>query len=181
MLKKTIKSILEQERNISSSIKLYHRLANKTELDLTSFIKNVVNNGLIRKDNGEIGNVIWFSNQYDDYAKNGKFVVSIDYDKINKEKYDIHYDGHNGYAYKDIPFTDLDIIKIPVLIYRNVTSSDELIRFINEGLISPEKLNKLNNVTIYEDLFNKYVQPYINIENFINVLDNSKIKIINII
>lgn len=163
------------------NIKLFHRLSNKSNLELTDFIRSAITNGLIRNDNGEVGNVIWFSDNYDDYAKNGKFVVSIDYNETNKEKYNLYYNNHNGYSYKDIPFSDLEIVKIPTLFYRNVYSSNELIELINKGTITPEKVNNLKDVTIYGDIFNMYVQPYIKVEDFISKINNDNVKIINII
>ena len=176
----TIRKYLN-EQQLLGGIKLYHRLNNKNGLDLTQFINGVISDGLIRHDNGEIGNVIWFSDDYNDYAKKGKFVVSIDYNEENKEKYQIYYNEHNGYAYKDIPFKDLEIIKIPTLVYGHITSSDDLIRLINKNLITPERLNNLENIIIYGDIFNKYVQPYVKTENFIDKLNSDKIKIINVL
>jgi hypothetical protein len=163
------------------NVKLYHRLSNKSNLDLTQFIKSVITKGLIRHDNGEIGNVIWFSKEYGDYAKNANFVVSIDYNEKNRKKYQISYDNHNGYAYNDIPFKELEVIKIPVLSLRNqITSSEDAIRLIDTKVITTERLNNLENVVIYGDIFNKYVQPFIKSKNFIDELDSNKIKIINV-
>ncbi len=179
-IKNFIKEIILE--NLNENIKLYHRIMDKNDLGLIGLLKSVINNGLVRHDNGEVGNVIWFSNNYDDYSKNAKFVVSINYNQINKEKYQIYYDGNNGYVYRDIPFEDLDIVKIPTLVLHSkyVESSYDLIRLINDKTVTPEKLNNLPNVTLYGDIFDKYVQPYINIPNFIGKLDNNKIKIINI-
>ena len=178
------KKPIRLNENLDNDIKLYHRIGNKNGLEVTELIKSIVNNGLVRYDNGEVGNVIWFSNSYDDYAKEAKFVLSINYNQTNKEKYEIYYDNHNGYAYKDIPFYDLDVVKIPTLIYGNkIESSVDCIRLINEKLITSEILNKLTssrNLIIYKDIFNKYVQPYINIEDFISYLDEDKIQMINI-
>lgn len=51
------------------NIKLFHRLSNKSNLELTDFIRSAITNGLIRNDNGEVGNVIWFSDNYDEGIK----------------------------------------------------------------------------------------------------------------
>ena len=175
------KKPIRLNENLDNDIKLYHRIGNKNGLEVTELIKSIVNNGLVRYDNGEVGNVIWFSNSYDDYSKNASFVVSINYNQTNKEKYEIYYDNHNGYAYKDIPFYDLEVVKIPLFIHNGrVTSSDKLIDLINDGVATVEKTNNLKNLIIYADLFNKYVQPYINIEDFISYLDEDKIQMINI-
>jgi hypothetical protein len=183
-LRKIIRDIISEnldEFDNEGNFKIYHRLSNKTENDLVSFIKNVIDKGLIRHDNGEIGNVIWFSKDYDDYAKNGNFVVAINYNSYTRKKYQIVYDGRNAYIYEDIPFEELEIIKIPALIVKNeIIPSDKLIRYINNGLITSEKLNNLTNVTIFEDIFEKYVQPNITISNFTNDLDKDKIKFINV-
>ena len=182
-MRKFIATTLNEYMNEQSfgSVKLYHRLSNKSNLDTAQFIKSVVTKGLIRHDNGEIGNVIWFSKEYDDYAKNGSFVVSIDYNEKNRKKYQLYYDNHNGYAYDDIPFKELEVVKIPVLINRNlITSSDNLIRLIDTKVITPERLNNLEKIVIYSDIFNKYVQPFIRTKNFIDELDSDKIKLIEV-
>ena len=179
-LRDLVKKIINEElsNSVEKEVILYHRLNNKGSLDTTNFIKSVIDNGWIRHDNGEVGNVIWFSNTFNDYSNNGKFVVSIKYNNINKEKYQIYYDTHNGYAYEDIPFDELTVIKIPILIKNGIiTSSDVVIRLINDKHILPEKLA---GYTIYGDLFNEYVQPYIDIDNFLDKLDTDTIKIINI-
>ena len=176
----TIREYLNEQENLKNII-LYHRLSNKTNLSLEDFIKNIINKGLIRYDNGEVGNVIWFSNNYDDYAKNNNFVVSIEYNSKNKEKYQIYYDNHNGYAYEDIPFKDLEVIKIPVLVNNTrITNSLSMIKLINDNIATPEKINNLSNVKIYGDIFNKYVQPFINVDNFLKKIDTNKVTLINI-
>ena len=87
IIRTTIREYLNEQLNDNENIKLYHRVGNKRDLDVTTLIKSVMKNGLIRYDNGEIGNVIWFSNSFDDYSNNGNFVVSIDYNAKNKEIY----------------------------------------------------------------------------------------------
>lgn len=182
-LRSLVKKIINEK--LSSSVEkeviLYHRLNNKGSLDTTNFIKSVINNGLIRHDNGEVGNVIWFSDTFNDYSNNGKFVVSIPYNEVTRNKYDIYYDNHNGYAYADIPFDELTVIKIPVFVHSGrVISSDEMIKLINNKVATIQNTNGLINLTIYGDLFNEYVQPYIDIDNFLDKLDTNTIKIINI-
>lgn len=184
-LRKIIREIISEnldEFDNEGNFKIYHRLSNKTENDLVGFIKNVKDKGLIRHDDGQIGNVIWFSKDYNDYAKNGNFVVAINYNSYTRKKYQIVYEGgSNAYVYEDIPFEELEIIKIPALIVKNkIIPSDELIRYINNGLITSEKLNNLTNVKIFEDIFEKYVQPNITISNFTNYLDKDKIEFINV-
>ena len=152
IIKEIIREYSDEQEN-SKNITLYHRISNKTNLNLEDFIRNVINKGLVRYDNGEIGNVIWFSNAYDDYAKNGNFVVSIEYNNKNKEKYQIYYDNHNGYAYEDIPFSDLKVIKIPVFVHNaRITDSLTMIKLINDNIATPEKINNLSNVKIYGDI-----------------------------
>ena len=177
----------EQFSNKNSDNKiLYHRISPKIKLNYYELIPSVINKGLIPYDNGEIGPVIWFSDDYDDYSNTGKFVVSIEYNDYTKEKYDIYYDGHNGYGRKPIPFSELTVIKIPILELKGmITTNNELIKLINNKPIklTPERLNSnpYKNKKIYADLFNIYVQPYINIPNFIDKLDKTKIEIINIL
>ena len=58
--------------------------------------------------------------------------------------------------------------------YGRVISSDKLIMLINDGHITAKNMNGLKNLIIYEDIFNLYVQPYINIPNFIEDIDVDK-------
>jgi hypothetical protein len=103
-------------------------------------------------------------------------VVSIEYNNKNKEKYQIYYDNHNGYAYEDIPFNDLKVIKIPVFVHNTrITDSLTMIKLINDNIATPEKINNLSNVKIYGDIFDSYVQPYINIGDFIKKIETDKI------
>lgn len=165
-------------------MKLYHRIKNKESAPLDKFVKGVIKNGLITHDNGEIGKVIWFSDNFEDYAKKSNFAVSIEYNEINKKKYELYYDGgRNGFAYKNIPFKDLEVVKMPIVSVRNriTLSSDEVITSIEKGILTSGKLNILNGVTIFKDAFLKYVDPHIdNGKEFINTLDKKKIKIINV-
>lgn len=171
-------------------VRLYHRIGSKLNLTVPELIKSVYEKGLIPKDNGEIGEVIWFSDDYSDYAKNGKFVVAVDFDTAtngySNNEYGMRYDGHNGYASKAIPFDKLIIIKIPVLTFSNghVSTNEEMIEFINGNRmpITPEDLNNNSlKPVIYADVFSKYVQPHINYPNFIEELDTNSVKIINVL
>ena len=183
-MKKAIKNIIHNylNENDESNVTLYHRISSKREGDLTKLLKSVVKNGLITHDNGEIGEIIWFSNSFNDYSKNGSFVVSIEYNDINKEKYEMYYDNHNGYAHKNIPFEELTVVKIPIVKMNNtIFTSDDMIRYINKKQILVDNFNSLNrDVILYKDLFMEYVQPFINNKDFIDKLDTSKIKMVNI-
>jgi hypothetical protein len=64
LIQKTIKEHLNEQQEVEDNIVLYHSLKNKKDLSIPDFIKSVVNNGLIRNDNGEIGNIIWFSKNF---------------------------------------------------------------------------------------------------------------------
>jgi len=165
---------------ITGNVTLYHRIGNKNQLDIATLIKSVIDKGLVPNDNGEVGNVIWFSSDYNDYANSGDFVVSVEFNSDMKEKYEMKYDGRNGYAYRGIPFKELKVVKIPVITVRNrITPSDSAIRLIKSGLITVENINKMkDNVVVYEDAFEKYVQPNIDIPDFVSQLDCKKVNVL---
>ena len=186
-LNEIYESLIETD---DKTITLYHRVGLfKSSGSVSDIIDSVVKNGLIPKDNGEIGPVIWFSKNFADYANNGSFVVSYTFNPeilgTLDNKYGIYYDGTNGYIHKRLPFNELNVIKIPVLHIDNLIQTNiDLIRFINRENkpFTPELFNNINkNLIIYVDIFNEYVQPYINQPNFISGLDKNKIKLINVI
>jgi hypothetical protein len=158
-------------------IKLYHRVGTKnyTIETLPELIKSVEEKGLVTSNNGEMGNAIWFSNNFKDYGENGIFVVALDFDTktngITNNKYGIVYEGHNAYAYENIPFEDLEVIKIPVgIIGRDyVLTSDKAIEYINaDKFLTPDAIVSGKIVfRPFVDAFNTYVQPFINIQDFL--------------
>jgi hypothetical protein len=172
-------SSLQEESYYSEEgiIKLYHRVGTKnyTIETLPDLIKSVEQKGLVINDNGEIGNAIWFSNDFNDYGKNGIFVVALNFDTatngVTNNKYGMLYEGHNAYAYENIPFEDLEIIKIPVgVIGRDhVLTSDKAIEYINaDKFLTPDAIRSGEFIfRPFVDAFNKYVQPYINIPDFL--------------
>ena len=183
---------LNEYYNDLGVVRLYHRISNKQMNDdgdytnlWINLIKSVFNKGLVPYGN-EIGEVIWFSDKFDDYSKNGQFVVALDFDTaangVADNKYEINYEGHNAYAHAQIPFEDLIVVKIPVVIIHGRTHSNKsLIEYINTGLDS-DGFNKIGGeVILFQDLFNEYVQPYINIPDYISKLDVNKIKLINVL
>ncbi len=182
MMKLLIKQLLRENLVKQETIRLYHRVSNKKQNNLPELVKSVVNQGLIPYDNGEIGPVIWFSDSFDDYAKNGVFVMAYDLNQSDN-KFEIHYDGHNGYGNKQIPFNELIVVKIPVInIHGTYFSNLDVIRYVNESNMTPESFNNISgDVTIFADVFEKYVQPNIKISNFMNQIDGNKIEIINML
>jgi hypothetical protein len=165
---------------ITGNVTLYHKVADKKQTDPTEFIKNIVTNGLITHDNGEVGSVIWFSNDYEEYGKEGVFVLSLELNEKTKKQYEITYNGQYGKAYRNIPFKELKVVKIPVMSVRDrVTPSDKVINFIGSGMITIEGINKMkDHVVVYEDAFEKYVQPHINIPDFVSQLDCKKVNVL---
>jgi hypothetical protein len=178
---------LEVKINLNESLDeqravLYHRIGNKRGLPIPDLIKSVVENGLECHDNGEVGSTIWFSDNINDYGKNGLFVVSIEYNPVNKEKYNIYYTKGNAYAYKNIPFEALTVVKMPVADIRgHVIPTDEFIEHVSGKFgITPDSFDKIPNATIFADVFNAYVQPYIEIPDYINQITSPNVKLINI-
>jgi len=189
-MKHLIKKLLREGLDGSDEgITLYHKVGNKQTDDMGERIKNVINNGLIPYDAiggkySERGNVIWFASNYETYGNDGDFVLSIEYKKENINKFNMHFDGQYATASKPIPFEDLEVIKIPVGRVNGIylTDRDFIEELIPKYKVTPDKFNNLphkDNV-VYVDLFNKYVQPYIGIDNYVEQLDSSKIKLINL-
>ena len=178
--------------NVNKSIILYHKVGGKQISDMEGRVKNVINSGLNPYDSiggeySERGKIIWFASDYEQYGKNGNFVLSIEYNKKNSEKYDMHFDGQYCSVFNKIPFEDLTVIKIPIILMsgnRNL-SNVFLIERINKGL-TPEKLAELVNNSKYKifiELFEIYVQPKISDINYTSKLkehlDSIFIKYIN--
>jgi hypothetical protein len=183
--KKIIKNILRENLEDTGIIRLYHRIASK-KMRGPELIRSVFKNGLNLYNNGEVGDVIWFSSNYDDYAKNNNFVVAYDYDKSKsyEENNGITNSWDGAFGNEPIPFKDLILIKVPVMYLNSYELTNEyLIKLINVSNWTPEKFNDINkdNKIIYQDLFNMYVQPYIDYPNFLDGIDESKIKMIDVL
>jgi hypothetical protein len=79
-----------------------------------------------------------------------------------------------------IPFKDLQVVKIPLIYIKDVAyTSDAIIKDINSGgIFIPDRLNLMYKpAIIYKDLFNSYIQPFINIPDYIGKLDPSKVSL----
>ena len=179
-IKRTLREELESYPFNVEPVTLYHRISGrKLNMDMFETIKSVMKNGLIPYDNGEVGSVIWFSNNFNDYAKNSQFVVSIEYNNQTRDKYDIAYDGRNGYVAKPIPFKDLNVIKIPVGEINNYfIDNKEVIE--KDYLNNSDTMNQITeDIILYRNLFNEYVQPYINEKNYLEKINNPDVKIID--
>lgn len=187
-MEENIKDVLREcllEHLEGESVTLYHRIGNKKGMSTPELVKSVLDNGLTPNDNGEIGSVIWFSSDFRDYAEKANFVVSIEFNEETRKLYDLRYDGHNGYGRAVIPFSALKVEKIPVMKLNGTVDNKTTIDIINGkyggNKYTPEKFNDNPiNAVIYADLFNKYVQPYIGIDNYLTQLDSPRIEIINI-
>jgi hypothetical protein len=168
-------------------IKLYHRISSKS-MQLPQLINSVSTKGLIPNDNGEVGNAIWFSDNYQDYGKNGKFVVSLDFDTstngVTSNEFEIVYDGHNAYAHKPIPFDRLIVEKIPTAIVNidHILTNKDLIEYINSEDISIKGINTGSiRLVVFTDVFNKYVQPFINVKDFLLQVDRNRVKMFSVL
>lgn len=189
-MKNKLLNIINEEIEKYNTIRLYHAVYNVPSY--IDAVKNIMNNGLIPADSGDgIGKAVWFSTDYDDYSVKAPFVLALDFDLSTNgwvnNKYGLYFDGRYAKALNRIPIKDLIVVKIPVISYYNgdFMSSDKVIEFLNKNkLITPEKINTNQNPykhTIFSDLFNKYVQPHINIKNYISQLDPQKINIVELL
>lgn len=175
-------------------VTLYHRVGYaKMGMTPDEAIRSVIKNGLTPRDSGDgVGNAIWFSNNPDEYGKNGNFVLSIDFDtEMNKDginnPWGLTYNGSIALAYKNIPFKDLNVVKIPVMTFGRMVYDNEM--FLDtfggeEEKLRNDVITSLNKnpyqIVIYGDIFNKYVQPYMNTKNILKQLNNPNITIKNI-
>ena len=187
IMKEEIQNLSEGYYDNEGVVRLYHRVGWKQSKSYPDLIRSVMQNGLVPYDGGEIGEVIWLSNNYRDYGENGKFVVALDFDTatngITNNKYEIVYEGGNAYAHQPIPFADLVVVKIPVAVLRDnhvITNVDAIEHINDDKFLTPEAINNGSiDITIFADVFNTYVQPNIDIDDFISKLDD-KTKLINI-
>jgi len=187
VIKEEIQRLTEGYYDNQGIVRLYHRVGSHQENDILDRIRNVMKNGLIPYDSGEIGAVIWLSNNFNDYGDKGDFVVALDFDTATNgyanNKYELLYEGSNAYAYKPIPPEDLIVIKIPAgRVAGQIIPNTEFDELVKDYGFTPERINngEIERVTIYPDIFNKYVQPYINIPDFISKLDTDKVELINV-
>lgn len=183
-LRKFIATIIREFINESAdkSITLYHKVGGRQIFDMEERVKMVIKYGLkpydaIGGDYSERGNIIWFSSDYVQYGEKSEFVLSIEYNEENANKYDMRFDGQYCSVFKEIPFNELTVVKIPIILMNDnrVLSNDFLIQIINNGKSSKE-LSKLINERKYKifiDLFEKYVQPNISDINYTLTLKKS--------
>ena len=156
-------------------IKLYHSAGMHSWVPLPDVIRSICKNGLSvdsAKDNDGIGNCIWFSSNYDDYAKNGVFVLSIELTGENRVRFELSYDGRNSYAYKSIPFEYLTIEVLPLFkdwtsYVTNIDAEDEdgfIEKRFNgsffEYMLATAKNNTYQDVIMYVDAWDYMGVPY---------------------
>lgn len=97
--------------------KLYHRAGMHSGESFENVVRSICKNGLSvgsSTDGDGIGKCIWFSSDFEEYGKNGDFVLSIELTGENKVKFEMNYDGRIGLARKDIPFEYLTVEVIPL-------------------------------------------------------------------
>ena len=144
--------------------KLYHQ----TSTDF-NVIKNIIKNGLIPYDNGEVYG-IWFDRKpfYNSYKS---FMVSLPETEENLERYDFSkfFDGDIKIARKQIPFNALTIENIPFAsrngefcYYSNMynekfRNSKFVQKYGNLATYIAEK-TKDYDMFIYTDLFEMFVE-----------------------
>ena len=167
--------IIKKRMNIKETVDniiLYHAVLKNKFSTYEELLHEIYSNGLKRNDNGENGNTIWFASSKE-YADNKKpLVLSLEYNEINRDKYDLIYNGQYGFAYKDIPFEDLTVLNIPVINSNNdiinnhdaiwmfgkmIKSEDEFVEYLNSKLEDFEKYNI--NYKVYRKPFELFVQP----------------------
>ena len=171
IIKEVFEKINDGYMKNDSSIKIYHRAGMHTRLSLKEVIRSICKNGLTTStatDGDEIGKCIWFTTDFNSYGKNGLFVVSMELTKDNAEKYSLYYnDLPNVYAYRDIPFSELKIEKMPMFyttlaggsFFTNMqkpkNASNYFDFFVNSALN-----HKQFEFIMYKDAWDYYGEPY---------------------
>ena len=181
-LRELIKEAID-DFNDFNGVKIYHRAGMHTRLSLREVIRSICKNGLTTStatDGDGIGNCIWFTTDFDTYGTNGKFVVSMELTDDKIEKYHINCnDFPNAYAYRDIPFNELKIEKIP-LFYVNIggdyyfTNLDGVPRNrknVFDFLIGIASSHKNNRIIMFVDAWDYFNEPYDleKLNNFANI------------
>lgn len=140
-------AISNLNENIDSPINIYHCISPKS-MNLLDACRNVAQNGLMLNDNGEVGNVIWFS--YKPFYQNAKVVLGLELTNETKDKFEITGDSikdnsNHGilWAHKPIPFDTLFIKKAPAVY---INSNKEFSFVIDFGKqLSNVQLKAVNN------------------------------------
>lgn len=162
--------------------RLYHSAGIHSWSPMEQVIKSICQSGLSvdsATDGDGIGKVIWFSDDFSDYAENGAFVVSIQLTGENRVKFGLGYDGHNGYAEKDIPIEALTIEVVPLFkswfgFYTNKDIEKEFRKKLGRSAFEDMmRVAKDNQVTMYIDAWDYIDEPYD--LNVIEQFDNIKI------
>lgn len=168
------------------NMKIYHRAGMHTRLNLKELIASICKNGLTTStstDGDGIGKCIWFATDFDSYGKNGQFVVSMRLTPEKMQKYHIDVEGNIAYAYRDIPFSELTIEKMPMC-YTTCMGGVYLINFNWRRLTDSyfdffkkaANNNKNYEFIVYLDAWDYFGEPYD--LDIIKSMDNVKIETI---
>lgn len=171
IIKEVFEKINDGYMENDSSIKIYHRAGMHTRLSLKEVIRSICKNGLTTStatDDDGIGKCIWFSTDFNSYGKNGLFVVSMELTKDNAEKYRIDYnDLPIVYAYRDIPFSELKIEKMPMF-YTTLAGGSFLTNMQKpknannyfDFFVKSALNHKQFEFIMYKDAWDYYGEPY---------------------
>ena len=163
--------ILKEVVNEMFGKKLYHCVSPKN-MSLEDAMKSVLTEGLKVNDNGERGEGIWFSDE-PFYGDRAVFVVSIEANKDNIERFDIIDSEYNiAFAKKNIPAQYLTIEKIPFICFNGkyscfspfyaktygVGGKKDFIEMLNQ--------NAYPNIVVFKDILEKYTSS-----DFVRTID----------
>ena len=154
-------------------IKLYHRAGMHSWGPFDDVVRSICKNGLTvgsATDGDGIGKCIWFSSDFEEYGKNGQFVLSVELTGENKVKFGINYEGRISYASKDIPFEYLTVEVIPLYkdfmrYFTNVNAESNAIKKMCNGSSLEMMLKTAKNfpnkdVIMYVDAWDYMGIPY---------------------
>ena len=171
IIKEVFEKINDGYMKNDSSIKIYHRAGMHTRLSLKEVIRSICKNGLTTStatDGDGIGKCVWFTTDFNSYGKNGLFVVSMELTKDNAEKYRLYYnDLPNVYAYRDIPFSELKIEKMPMFyttlagghFFTNMQKPKNASNYF-DFFVKCALNNKQFEFIMYKDAWDYYGEPY---------------------
>lgn len=149
---------------------IYHSVIDRGGIGTEEVIRSVVRNGLVPRNNGEVGGVIWFNPHCNEYMGNGRLTVRLKMTPENIRDFEITGDGGTFFAHRTIPFGRLEVVDCPVVVlgdtFCNVSMMkgdvvrksverhgyDSIAQFLCEG--SSSKPTK-----VYADVWDRFVEP----------------------
>lgn len=166
-------------------VNIYHCLAPK-DMNLLDACRNVAKNGLIPNNNGEVGNVVWFSDK--PFYKDAAVILKLELTNEIKTKYEItgndwsDFESSNiFFAHKPVPFKLLSIVRAPIIVVNRTNHIGDFfdarypfdslqMEDINDGY--KHATDVCGKITIFTDV----IYPFLNDEQIKKIEANSMLE-----